>query len=312
MKTVIMTGATSGLGTIAARKIADAPDTDLLIGSRGKRLDGAKQEALDLARLSSVRSFASTVQDRLADTPIDVLILNAGVTSAGENPTTEDGYETVFATNHLAHYLLLRLLTPRLSPTATVVITTSDTHDPRINKLAPPRHAYADLLAAPPAPRQGPRDTFRAYASSKLCNLLTARALARNSAAQGSQLTVVAYNPGFTPGTGLNRDASRTVRTLTRVAVPVARRLIHINTAAEAGAALAGLALGNVRPPQSRIYASLSRGRLTWPDPSALGRSDDAMTSLWQQTAALLPELGEPLTTDASGKQAARVGVEPT
>jgi NAD(P)-dependent dehydrogenase (short-subunit alcohol dehydrogenase family) len=311
MKTIIMTGATSGLGAIAARIIADAPDTDLLIGSRGKQLDGIKQEPLDLARLSSVRSFASAAQDRLGDTPIDVLILNAGVTSAGGNPTTEDGYETVFATNHLAHYLLLRLLTPRLSPTAIVVITTSDTHEPRINKLAPPQHAYADLLSAPPGPQQGFRDTFRAYASSKLCYLLTARALARNSAAQGSQFTVVAYNPGFTPGTELSREANRGIRTLTRVAVPVVGRFIHINTVAETGTALADLALGNVRPPQGRIYASLSRGRLTWPDPSPLARSDDAMISLWQQTAALLPELGEPLTMDAASGRAANAGFEP-
>lgn len=291
VRTVVMTGATSGLGAVAARYIAQAADTRLIVGSRGKRVDGAETEALDLSRLADTRAFAQNVGRLLGDTPIDVLVLNAALSSTRDSPATEDGYETVFATNHLAHYLLLRLFAPHLSPTATVVVTTSDTHDPKLNKVAPPRHAYADVLALPPEAGRGStgiRESFGSYSSSKLCNLLTARGFARYGTEEGSGVTVVAYNPGFTPGTGLDRSANRTVRTLMRTAVPVARRFVRINTVAEAGRTLAELALGQTRPPQGRVYASLVRGELTWPDPAPLARSDSAMDSLWRDSAALV------------------------
>lgn len=289
MSTIVMTGATSGLGAIAARIIAAAPDTRVLVGTRGKKVDGVELVPLDLGGLASVREFARTVRERLGDTEIDALVLNAGIGSGAKQRTTEDGYETVFATNHLAHYLLLRLLTPQLSSEATVVVTTSDTHDPRLNKFAAPRHAYADLLAYP-SDSSGPAALtgFRAYSSSKLCNLLTARGFASRSEAEGKHFSVVAYNPGLTPETQLNRDAGSTVQALTRTVVPLVRRFVHINSAEEAGRTLADLTLGTARPPQGRIYASLVRGKLTWPDPSRLAQSNDAMTSLWEQSAALV------------------------
>jgi NAD(P)-dependent dehydrogenase (short-subunit alcohol dehydrogenase family) len=291
MRTVVMTGATSGLGAVAARHITQNSDTRLVAGSRGNPVSGAEVEPLDLSQLASTRAFAEKVRARLGDTQIDALVLNAGVSAPGDSPTTVDGFETVFATNHLAHYLLLRLLEPQLSPLATVIVTTSDTHDPRINRLAPPRHAYADLLAAShqvgvKAPSY--RSTFRAYATSKLCNLLTARAFARISEAKGNQIRVVAYNPGFTPETGLNRDAHPAVQTVMRGLAPLAGRFVPINTAEEAGRSLADLALGQARAPDGRLYASLVRGELTWPDTSALARSDDAMRSLWQESAGLV------------------------
>src|SRR5208282_6308458 len=63
---------------------------------------------------------------------------------------TSDGFETTFAVNHLAHYLLLRLLLPRLARGAVVVMTTSGTYDPAEKTIIPPpRHAKARLLAYP-------------------------------------------------------------------------------------------------------------------------------------------------------------------
>jgi NAD(P)-dependent dehydrogenase (short-subunit alcohol dehydrogenase family) len=292
MRTVVMTGATSGLGAVAARHITQSSETRLVAGSRGNPVNGAEVETLDLSELASTRTFAENVCARLGDTQIDVLVLNAGIGAPGGSPATADGYESVFATNHLAHYLLLRLLAPQLSPTATVILTTSDAHDPRINRLAPPRHAYADLLAT--AHQVGEtnasafRSVFRAYATSKLCNLLTARAFARICEAKGNHIRVVAYNPGFTPETGLNRDTIPAARALIRGVAFLARRFIPVNTVEEAGRSLADLALGQVPAPDGRIYASLVRGELTWPDTSVLAHSDDAMISLWQDSAGLV------------------------
>jgi NAD(P)-dependent dehydrogenase (short-subunit alcohol dehydrogenase family) len=61
---------------------------------------------------------------------IDALVLNAGLIRADVDAGTVDGYEPTFAVNHLAHYLLLRLLLDRLADGARVVQTTSGTHDP--------------------------------------------------------------------------------------------------------------------------------------------------------------------------------------
>jgi NAD(P)-dependent dehydrogenase (short-subunit alcohol dehydrogenase family) len=87
-----------------------------------------------------VRALAGRVRERLGADDIDALVLNAG---RAERPTV-DGFEPTFAINHLAHYLLLRLLEDRLARRATVVLTTSSTHDPDPQApIPPPRHADA-------------------------------------------------------------------------------------------------------------------------------------------------------------------------
>jgi len=110
---------------------------------------------------------------------------------------------------------------------------------------------------------------MRAYAASKLCKLLTARALAASPVAQARALRVVAFNPGLTPGTGLGRNNSRAVRAVAAALVPSLSPFLRINTLAGGGALLADLALGRIVPPPGRLYASQVKRRLTWPDPSA-------------------------------------------
>src|SRR5216683_4520734 len=216
MKTVVMTGGSAGLGEVAAQQISRSPNTRLIIGARASR---APTEItvlpLDLARLASVRAFADALLERLAGAGIDALVLNAGAQFPNVDERTEDGFETTFAVNHLAHYLLLRLLLPKLAEHARVVITTSDTHDPKINLIAPPLHADAQRLAHPGNESEGRfRAGFRAYSASKLCNLLTARVLAALPEAKSRQFCVIAYNPGFTPGTSLQRAWPLPVRML--------------------------------------------------------------------------------------------------
>ncbi|SKH42747.1 Probable dehydrogenase/reductase [Mycobacteroides abscessus subsp. bolletii] len=115
--TIVMTGATAGLGAHAARILAQHPDTHLIVGARGsgREVPGAQVKPLDLASLDSVRQFAETVGRELGDTPIRVLILNAGLQFRDTDHRTVDGFETTFAVNHLAHYLLARLLLPRIA-----------------------------------------------------------------------------------------------------------------------------------------------------------------------------------------------------
>jgi NAD(P)-dependent dehydrogenase (short-subunit alcohol dehydrogenase family) len=290
MKTVVMTGGTAGFGAIAAKRISDTPNTKLVIGARDTKNSPIDALPLDLARLANVRSFVQALTKKVDGTKIDVLILNAGAQFGSTKHRTEDGFESTFAINHLGHYLLLRLLTPNLAKNATVVITTSDVHDPKMNPLGP-KELDPETLAHPEDKGRGFIPGFRAYSSSKLCDLLTARAFEASTDAQMNGMRVVAYNPGLTPDTSLYRAWPWWGKLMMAVASAV-RPLAGINTIEQAGNAIADLGLGTIVPPTGRIYASLVKGKLTWPDPSELAQSDTAMKELWVESAHMvgLPE----------------------
>jgi NAD(P)-dependent dehydrogenase (short-subunit alcohol dehydrogenase family) len=273
MTTVVMTGGTAGLGSIAAGRIRAEPGTTVVLGGRSGGV-----LPLDLGSFASVRAFAQAV----GESRIDVLVLNAGIQSATNTNRTEEGFEANFGVNHLGHYLLLRLLMPRLAERATVVITASDTHDPRSNSLTAPRELDIEALAHP-TEDGGFLAGFRAYSASKLCNILTARALA----AVDPELRVIAYNPGFTPGTALQRDWPWWAR-LAGVFGSLVRPVAGLATVEQAGDALADLALGRAEQPRGRLYASLDKRRITWPDPSELARRDDLARLLWDESARLV------------------------
>lgn len=296
MKTIVMTGGTAGIGLAAAKQLRGTRDVRLLLGARDTTSVEGDSRPLDLARLESVRSFPAAIEDWLAGSSIDALVLNAGTQFVDVDQRTEDGFETTFAVNHLAHYLLLRLLMPRLATGAIVVITTSNLHDPRTNPIAAPQHADAERLARGQtllaARSPDARAAIRAYATSKLCNLLTARHLAASDTAQKQRLRVIAFNPGFTPGTQLTRRHSAGLKLLFTVIVPILKPIMRINTLEGGGSLLAELALGKIVAPAGRVYASQVKRRLTWPDPSELAGNEAAIDKLWGDSAALvrLPE----------------------
>lgn len=286
---IVMTGATAGLGRVAAARLTAAGHS-VVAGVRDAAPlpGGVAGLALDLASLASVRSFV----EALGDGPIDALVLNAGGQRPNVDARSADGFELTFATNHLAHYLLLRLLMPRLRDCARIVLTSSGTHDPAEKTgVPPPRHADARLLADPALDPRRDRSAaagMRAYSASKLCNLMTARALAASPEAAARRWTVLAYDPGLTPGTSLVRAQPWAVRTLVwpllPLLVPFARGMNRLD---DAGRALADLATETTTP-EGRVYAALRKGRITWPDPSALARDDAATAALWADSAALV------------------------
>jgi NAD(P)-dependent dehydrogenase (short-subunit alcohol dehydrogenase family) len=296
MSTIVMTGGTSGFGAVAAERLRQAIGARLILGAR-RPTSAGESVALDLTRLGSVHAFAASVRDRVGDTPIDALVLNAGVVLPDVAGRTVDGFETTFAVNHLAHYLVLRLLLPALADNAVVVLTTSGTHDPAAGAgLAPPRHADAELLAYPdrdpgrdPSTRKAGQ---RAYTASKLCTVLTARSLSGHADVRARRIRVVAYCPGQVFGTGLAKDLSFRLRIAwsvlgTPVGWPLRRLNRNLNSRTAAGHHLANLALGVVTPPAGRTYAALRRGRLTWPDPSQLACRDELAQALWNDSARL-------------------------
>lgn len=287
----VMTGGSQGLGRVAAEMLPAIGSGARIMGVRraGSAPPAWTEQPLDLASLDSVRAFVAALPDR----PVERLILNAGGQRPDIAARSDDGFETVFASNHLGHYLLLRLLERRLAPGARVVITSSGTHDPAEKTGVPaPRHADADLLAHPD--RDPARDRvavvagMRAYAASKLCNLMTARALAATDDAQTQGWRVFAYDPGLTPRTGLVRAQPWAVRALLWPLLPLVRPFAKsMNSLADAGRGLFELASTADAPP-GRVYASLRKGQLTWPEPSELARNDDVTARLWARSAELV------------------------
>lgn len=124
---VVMTGATAGIGAHALKKIASS-GARVITGSRMTPAEYGETLLLDLSSLASVRNFAEQVINTLKDESIDFLVLNAGIAGTDPFQKTEDGFEATFAVNHLAHYLLARLLLPKMANNGRLIITTSDVH----------------------------------------------------------------------------------------------------------------------------------------------------------------------------------------
>ncbi len=286
MATIVMTGATSGIGRVAADRLV-ADGHQLIVGARGKGAPPiADVRPLDLASLTSVRAFA----DALA-APVDVVVLNAGMQRLDVAARTADGFEATFGVNHLAHYLLARLMLPKIVNGGRLIFTSSGTHDPRERTGVPaPRHADAGRLAEPSADAEnsGGRQVagLRAYSSSKLCNLMTARSLAAHPDVVARGIIVHAYDPGFIPATGLARKSPWFVRSLIMPMLTALKPLGGMNTLQEGGLGLAGLADGRIT--SDRVYMSLRKGKPTWPDPSDIARDEQACARLWADSAAMV------------------------
>lgn len=294
-RVVVMTGATAGLGAHALQYIAAQPHTRVIIGARGSGRTvppGVEVIPLDLASLVSVRQFADSVIRQLGDTRIDILVLNAGIQTSNTERRSADGYELTFAVNHLAHYLLARHLVPRMADRGRLVITTSETHDPAVTPIAP-KALEPQALAYPG--KSGFGTGIRAYAASKLCNLLTAQSFAVLDEVKARQITVIAFSPGLTGGTSLGRDSPRAMRAFVMLLMHTVFRLVGffrpeyvIGTPERSGEALAEVSIGAVTPPQGRIYISLVKGEPTFPNPSELARSREARERLWRESAAMV------------------------
>jgi NAD(P)-dependent dehydrogenase (short-subunit alcohol dehydrogenase family) len=289
--TYVMTGATSGIGAKALARLAAEPDTRVLIGARNP--DNATVPAgvdalpLDLSSLESVRAFATNVRASLDGAPIDRLILNAGINGSTAGARSADGFDLTFATNHLAHYLLARLLLDDIAENGRVIMTTSDTHDPKTIGIGP-KTLDIDGWAS------GKTSTRLIYPASKLGNLMTAESIAALPETKDKGITAIAFNPGLTGDTGLNRSMPAAARLLMRALRPVLylvsflKPAVYVNTAGNAGSQLAGLADGTITPPAGRDYASIVRGVLTYPDPSQLAQDPQAIETMWTRSAELV------------------------
>jgi NAD(P)-dependent dehydrogenase (short-subunit alcohol dehydrogenase family) len=146
MKIIVMTGASSGIGKVAAQRLTERGHR--VIGGVCDLTSPETVEALplDLSNLDTVRAFAAT----LNTTQFDTLVLNAGRQAYDVTTRTAQGSECTFGVNRLAHYLLARLLLPQIRDGENLIFTSSGTHDPATKSaVPPPKHANAEWLAFP-------------------------------------------------------------------------------------------------------------------------------------------------------------------
>ena len=193
-KTCLITGATSGIGRAAAMELAQ-DGFDLILTGRNRRRGEAVCEAIrrqrpdaravfhpcDISSLNAVRGLADRVVEN--HPVIDVLINNAGL-RIDTYQQSADGIELTFATNHLGHFLLTRLLLPQLraAPAARIITVSSSAH----------------AAAQPPIQWVLHREEYdrrRAYAQSKLANILFTAELARRL--EGTRIAAYAIHPGI-------------------------------------------------------------------------------------------------------------------
>jgi len=289
-----MTGATSGIGAEALKLLAENSEKLIITGARGtgrKVPQGTEVLPLDLSSLKSVRSFADNLKQRLGNTEIDVLILNAAIGATDNKQRSEEGFQLTFATNHLAHYLLARLLWSNMAKDGRIVITTSDTHDPETVPFGP-KSLNPEELAYP---NENSPKGMRFYASTKLCNLITARSLSAISSKDERNIRVIAFNPGLTGGTSLMGNQSTFMKVMVTVlirplfyVVSMFIPFLFIGRVERAGETLAALALGEIRLPTDKIYASMVRGKLTFPNPSQLAQNNEVRDLLWKESAKMV------------------------
>ena len=201
-KVCLVTGANSGIGKEAALGLARVGATVVIVARNRKKCEATVSEirqatgnqnvnliVADLSSMMSVRGLASTF---LGEYPkLHVLINNAG-TYLPKRITTADGYEAVFATNHLGHFLLTSLLLDLLKSSAPsrIINVTSDAH--RGAEID-----FEDLM------QEKKYSAFKAYHQSKLANVLFTYQLAK--VLEGTGVTVNCLHPGVVR-TGFGKD----------------------------------------------------------------------------------------------------------
>lgn len=193
-KTVVITGATSGIGWTTAQALAGAGARIVLVARSprrvAERLDTLRQiypqaeHAAVTADLSALANMRRAAEEIAAIAPaIDVLINNAGA-MFGARGETVDGLERTFALNHMAYFVLANALLPRLlaASAARIVSTASRAHQGMrldFDDLQMRRHYHP----------------YTAYGRSKLCNILFTRELARRL--RNTAVTAHCCHPGF-------------------------------------------------------------------------------------------------------------------
>jgi NAD(P)-dependent dehydrogenase (short-subunit alcohol dehydrogenase family) len=292
-KAYIITGPTSGIGHNTALELAKH-GTVVLVGRDQGKLDEVQKTieraghhavpvVCDLSDLVSVRRAAAEII--ALGLPLAGLVNNAGIMGMRATKNAQ-GWDTTFATNHLGPFVLTEALTPHLPDGANVVFVCSAVEDPKrrpavIAGFRGGRYISAEASARGEWKPGGSKlPGGDAYATSKQCNLATVLAFARET----PRLRFNAVEPGFSPSTGLSRDANAPLRFLAKyVLSPLAPFIKYWSTPARAAKVITN-ALLNESGGTGVYYHERGRPMLG----STLVRDPEFQDRVVAQTRALL------------------------
>jgi NAD(P)-dependent dehydrogenase (short-subunit alcohol dehydrogenase family) len=270
-RVAVITGASSGVGAAAARKLSALGATVAVVGRSAAKTNavaseiGAEAFTVDFASLAGVRKLADALLDRYPR--IDILANNAGG-QALRFELTEDGHETTFQINYLAPFLLTQLLIDRLA----------ESDDARVISTSSSRHSAGRITIDDLNGENTRYRPFAAYGNWKLGNVLFTRELARRT--EGTSITATAFHPGAVASDFFRNDGgplatvlkSRILRKLMITPDHGADPLVHLAT------------LDNPRAVNGAYF-----DRLTHREPKgAQATDDDLARRLWDRTADLL------------------------
>lgn len=266
---VVLTGATRGIGRAAALELAHQGAEVALVGREPQRVSEVAREAqgsgggapvhehvADLTSLAQVRALAGELQARYEH--IDVLASNAGALFASRGVTSE-GFERTFALNHLAPFLLTNLLLERLRG-GRVVTTASDAHK-------------GGLLDLDDLQSERSYAAMRVYGTTKLCNILFTRELARRA----PDLHATCFHPGVVR-TGFGKNENGVWKLLTTVGAPFFR------SPARGARSLVWLALSDDAASLDGVYVEDEKVVA----PSAQAQDDALAAQLWDRSSELV------------------------
>lgn len=204
MKTIVITGASDGIGAAAARQLVSSGDRLILVGRSEEKTRsvaeavGAESFTADFARFDDVRQLADRLLATVGDDGIDVLANNAGGIFGDRTPTV-DGHEKTIQVNHLAPFLLTNLLMPSLlAGDGAAVINTSSVG-----------HRLFGRIDVDDLDNERRFSANKAYGDAKLANILFTKSLHAKLHSDG--LSSVAFHPG-TVRTNFAADSSSLMR----------------------------------------------------------------------------------------------------
>jgi NAD(P)-dependent dehydrogenase (short-subunit alcohol dehydrogenase family) len=266
---VVLTGATRGIGRAAAIELAREGVELALVGREVERVQAVAREAealggsalvhqhvADLTLMSEVRALAEEIKAGYEH--VDVLANNAGALFASRAVTSE-GFERTFALNHLAPFLLTNLLREHLRG-GRVVTTASDAHK-------------AGTLDLEDLQSEKSYAAMRVYGTTKLCNILFTRELARRA----PELHANCFHPGVVR-TGFGKNENGVWRLLTTVGAPFFR------SPRRGARSLVWLAISNAASSLTGEYVVDEK----LATPSGQARDDRLAEALWERSEELV------------------------
>ncbi|HLW51715.1 MAG TPA: SDR family NAD(P)-dependent oxidoreductase [Candidatus Angelobacter sp.] len=301
MKTVIITGANSGIGFATAKFIASRSDWHLALACR---TEGKANQAvhsirrahpqsrvsfapLELFSLASVRRFPGVLAEMRLP-PLAGLILNAGGPNvkAKSPELTEDGFEKTFQLNFLGHFLLANLLVRQMPADGRIIFVSSDLHDPAatwMGRIAGPRYAPLEQLARGTGVAARLKPMVQ-YATAKMLAMMAAYEFDRRLRIGGKTITVNSWSPGVVPTTVIGKDMNPVLKKLVSQRWFVNFMGSHLSTEEEAGRALGGLLLDSRYSGLSGRYFDGFNETLS----SVESRDPNKAKIVWQESSRLL------------------------